>query len=136
MPRDFKRGFNRLFLVVALSWAAFWGILYPLHYQLHGRQEAYAEYNKGNKNCDTLVQERPEWDMTKDCYQRVEENYRNTLELYSFSRFWMFPVALWRIFLPLIVVPPAVLYGLALVAVWVRNGFKIVRNTESPPERM
>src|SRR5208337_3028371 len=85
--RNVKRGFNRLFLVVTLTWATFWAVLYPLHRQWVGQQEAIAEHEKENKNCDALVVERPEWDMTKNCYQRSSENFQNALGFYSFKNF-------------------------------------------------
>jgi hypothetical protein len=119
-----KRGFNRLFLVLTLAWATFWAILYPLHLQWEGQQAALVEHDKENKNCDKLTVENPEWSMTKNCYQRSSENFQNTLDHYSFRNFWAYPVRFWELFLPLIVVPPVVVYGLAVLVVWVRNGFK------------
>jgi hypothetical protein len=69
------KGYNRLFLVLTLLWAAFWAVLYPLHLQWVGQQQAIAECDKENKNCDALVVERPEWDMTKNCYQRSSDEH-------------------------------------------------------------
>jgi hypothetical protein len=119
-----KRGFSRLFLVLTLTWAAFWAVLYPLHRQWAGQQDAIAEHDKENKNCDALLVEHPEWDMTKNCYQRSSENLQNALRFYSFKNFWAYPVVFWRFFLPIIVVPPIIVYGLAALGVWVRNGIK------------
>jgi hypothetical protein len=51
-------------------------------------------------------------------------NLQNTLKFCSFKNFWVLPVALWKVFLPLIVTPPAIVYGLAALGMWVRNGFK------------
>lgn len=124
MSANAKHGFNRLFLVVALGWGSFWSILYPLHRQSEGQEEALVEHDKENKNCDKLVVERPEWDMTKDCYQRSFENFQNTMTFYSYKNFWAYPVAFWKLFLPTIVVPPVLVYCLAALVVWVRNGFK------------
>ncbi len=111
-------------MVLTLLWAAFWAVLFPLHLQWEGEKAALVEHEKENKNCDKLIVELPEWDMTKDCYQRSSENLQNTLKFYSFRNFLAFPVVGWKLFLPLIVVPPVVVYGLAAVGVWVRNGFK------------
>jgi hypothetical protein len=126
-----KHGFNRLFLVLTLAWATFWAVLYPLYFQWEGQEKAFTEYDKENKNCDKLIVENPEWDMTKNCYQRSQENYKNKLRFYSFSHFWAYPAVYWKIFLPLVVVPPAVVYGLAALAVWVWNGFK-PRTSQAP----
>jgi hypothetical protein len=126
-----KRGFNRLFLALTLLWAIFWAVLYPLHRQWEGQQKAFEEYSKMQKTCAQLVLELPEWDMTKNCYERSFENYQETLKFYSFKNFWIYPVAFWEIFLPIIVVPPIVIYGLAALVVWVRNGFKPRTKEES-----
>ena len=113
-----------MFLVMTLVWATFWAVLYPLDRQWEGQQKVLEERDKENKNCDALVIERPEWSMTKDCYARSMENFQNGLELYSFKNFWWYPVMLWKFFLVVIVVPPALVYGLVALGVWIRNGFK------------
>jgi hypothetical protein len=109
---------------LTLLWAIFWAILYPLHLQWEGQKQAVADHYKEDKNCDVLVVGNPEWNMTKNCYQRSSENFRNTLKFYSFSKFWVYPVLYWKLYLPMIVVPPVVVYGLTALVVWVRNGFK------------
>jgi hypothetical protein len=130
--QNVKRGLNRLFLVLTLAWATFWAILYPLYFQWEGQDKALTEYDKENKNCDKLIVENPaERDLIKNCYQRSQENFINTLRFYSFSHFWAYPAVNWRIFLPLVVVPPAVVYGLAALAVWVWNGFRS-RTSQAP----
>jgi hypothetical protein len=113
-----------MFLVLTLVWATFWAVLYPLGRQWQGAQEALEQRDRDNKNCDVLVVERPDWVMTKTCYLRSEENFQNALKLYSFMNFWWLPVALWRLFLPAIVLPPVLLYALVALGVWIRKGFK------------
>jgi hypothetical protein len=131
---NIKRGFNRLFLVLTLLWATFWIVVYPLHAQWDGQQKALEEYNKANKNCDVLVVESPDWAMTKDCYTRSLENYRNQLELYSFKNFWWYAAAFWKALVPITVLPPAILYGLVALGVWIRNGFSgRTSHSSSPP---
>jgi hypothetical protein len=124
MRVNVKRGFNRLFLVLTLMWATLWAVLYPLERQWEGQQKALEERDKENKNCDVLITEQPEWSMTKNCYARSEENFQNALRFSSFGNFWMYPMALWELFLPLIVLPPGVVYGLVFLGIWIRNGFK------------
>jgi hypothetical protein len=121
---NLKHGFNRLFLVLALGWAIFWAALYPLQRQWEGRHEAFLQYGKDNKNCDQLVVERPGWALTKDCYQQAMTDWQNALELYSFKNFWIYPIGAWRLFLPVIVLPPLAAYGLAALAVWIWRGLK------------
>jgi hypothetical protein len=117
-------GFNRLFLALTLLWALLCAVVYPLDVTWERQKEAMTAYNEGKKNCAVLVVERPDWSMSKDCYKRTDEIFQNTLKFYSFKNFWILPVALWQFFLPVIIVPPVVLYGLAALGVWVRNGFK------------
>jgi hypothetical protein len=119
-----KVGFNRLFLVLAFGWAICWAVLYPLQRQWEGQHEAFIKYRKDIKNCDQLVVERPEWALTKNCYVQAMTNWQNTLKFYSFKKFWIFPVMFWRLFVPLIVLPPILVYGLAALTVWIWRGFK------------
>lgn len=122
--QDFKSGFNRLFLVLTFGWAIFWAVLYPLGHQWEEQRGTLAQYRKDVKNCDQLVVESPGWALTKDCYEDAFSNLKNTLEFYSFKNFWIFPVVFWRLFVPLIVLPPLALYGLAVLSVWIWRGFK------------
>ena len=123
MNGNAKRGFNRLFLVLTFGWAICWAVLYPLQRQWEGQHQALMQYRRDIKNCDQLVVERPGWDLTKNCYERAMTNWQNTLEFYSFKNFWIFPVVLWRLFVPLIVLPPLAVYGLAALGVWIWRGF-------------
>lgn len=119
-----RRGFNRLFLVLAFVWAICWVVLYPLQRQWEGQHEAFIQYGKDNRNCDQLLVESPGWPLTKDCYQRAVVSWQNKLEFYSFKNFWIYPVALWRLFLPLIVLPPLIVYSSAALGRWIWRGFK------------
>jgi len=121
---NLKRGVNRLFLVLFFGWAICCAVLYPLQRQWEGQHEALIKYGKDIKNCDQLVVESPGWALTKDCYEDAFSNLKNTLEFYSFKNFWIFPVVFWRLFVPLIVLPPLALYGLAVLSVWIWRGFK------------
>lgn len=117
-------GFKRLFWALSLLWALFWLVVYPLHEQWTGQQVAFDSYNKTNKMCDAALAQHPEDEILKGCHQMARENLENTLNTYSFKRFWLLPVALWPFFLLIVVIPPAVVFGLAALAVWVRNGLK------------
>jgi hypothetical protein len=120
-------GFNRLVLALAFLWALFWVVVYPLKVQWDRHEEAFASHDEDYKNCGSLTLDHPDYDTVKNCFKLSDETLQNKLRLYSFRDFWVLPVALWRLFLPLIVVPPLALYGLASLAVWVRKGF--VRRT-------
>ena len=121
---NLKHGFNRLFLVLALGWAIFCAVFYPLQQQWEGQHQAFMQHDKDYKNCAQLLVERPEWPLTKNCYEQADIREKNRLDFYSFKNFWMLPVAIWYVFLPLIVLPPVVVYGLAVLGVWVWRGFR------------
>ena len=112
-----RRGFNRLFLVLTLLWTIFWNVAYPLEWQWKGQLEVTRQYDEWVKNCDPR-------DVTVDCYKVAMDSRRSGLEVYSFTHFWWLPLVAWRVFLPLTVVPPLVLYGLALLCAWTWRGFK------------
>src|SRR5262245_41184386 len=73
MKPNFKRGFNRLFVVMTLLWALFWAVVYPLHEQWKGQQQAFEEYNKSNKNCDALIGSDP--NGVDGCYKQARDNF-------------------------------------------------------------
>lgn len=125
MSGNAKRGFNRLFLVLTFGWAICWAVLYPLQRQWEGQRGAFVRYRIDIKTCDQLVVERPERALTKNCYERAMDNWQNTLEFYSFKNFWIFPVVLWPLYVPLIVLPPLAVYGLAALGAWLRRGFNL-----------
>jgi hypothetical protein len=116
-----KSGYKRLYLALTLLSATFWIIVYPLHHQWMGQQEALDRYNRENKNCALLL-ERPGFDA-RDCYEHSMEGFQNQLRFNSFQHFWMFPILHWKLFLPLILVLPMIVYGLVVLGIWVRNGF-------------
>jgi hypothetical protein len=113
-----------LFVALAFGWAIFWAVLYPLQRQWEGQHEALILYQKDNKNCDQLVVERPQWALTNDCYHAAYDQWKIRSEFYSYKHFWGHPVAFWRSFLPLIVLPPFAVYGLAALSAWIWRGFK------------
>ncbi len=128
-----RRGFNRLFLVLATVWAIGLAVLLPLKLQWDGQQRALIQYREDNKTCDQLVVESPGWTMTKDCYQRATENLQGTLETYSFKNFWVYSVGLWRTLVPLIIMPPLIIYALTALSVWVWRGFNPASNQAQLP---
>ena len=116
-----KSGLKRLYLTLTLLSATFWAVVYPLHHQWMGQQEALDRYNGENKNCALLL-DRPGWDA-RDCYEHSMEGFQNQLRFNSFKHFWMFPILHWKLFLPLILVLPMIVCGLVVLGIWVRNGF-------------
>ena len=69
-------------------------VLYPLQMQFNEQKSALLQYDKDTKMCQELMVERPDWDVTKNCFERIDER-ENTLTLYSFRHFWVYDVVFW-----------------------------------------
>jgi hypothetical protein len=117
------RGFNRLFVALTIVWAICCTVIFPLRMQFDGQRQAFSQHNKDTQMCQQLMVERPEWDMTKNCFERIDEYQRNTMESYSFRKFWVWDVAFWRLEIPAIVLPPLLVYALAMIGRWIWRGF-------------
>jgi len=114
-----KRGFNRLFLVLTIGWALFWAVAYPLWRQNEGQLDSFTKHDEDYKLCA----ENPE---QRDCYKQADERFKAAQEFYSLRKFWWFPVALWRLVIPLIILPPLFVYGLGALVVWIWRGFHTI----------
>jgi len=123
MALNLKRGFNRIFWSLTVGWALSCIVLFPLKMQWDGQQEALSRHYTDMKMCQQLMVERPEWDMTKNCFERIDENEKNTMALYSFKNFWVWDVGFWRFEILAVILPPLFLYGLAALFRWVGTGF-------------
>ena len=119
------RGFNRLFLVLMAGWALYCAVVFPMQYQWEQQQKVFAANRADVKNCDELVKEAPGWDLTQNCYKRAGENLQAMLDEYSLGRFWILDVVLWKMLVPALLIPPLVVYTIAIVCRWVWNGFKV-----------
>jgi hypothetical protein len=89
-----------------------------------GRETYGMVYRQSRQNCAQLKEYGPEWNITNNCYQRAEENYQNGLKVYSFKKFWAYSFVYWRVFLPIILVPPIALYIVAALVGWIIRGLK------------
>ncbi|SRR6266404_1635895 len=108
---NIKRGFNRLFIVLAILWAAYLLVVYP--YQK--RAEAFEEYQKEQQIC----RESPGPFGLDSCLGVMKNNYDGRLG--NNSKFW------WVLLAFVLVSIPAVYgfcRGAAAVSVWVWRGFK------------
>jgi hypothetical protein len=124
MAPNLKRGFNRTFCSLTIGWALFCLVLFPLRMQWAGQQEALSQHDKDVKMCQQLMVERPEWDMTKNCFERIDANEQNALAHYSFEKFWIWDGVFWKFELAAIIIPPAIVYALSVLMVWIWQGFK------------
>jgi len=121
-----KHGFNRLFFVLTIGWTIYCAVVYPLWFLLKHREAAGKEHNKDYKNCVQLFMvERP--DATgrtlQDCFDQADSDYKNASEHFSLRNFYKWDLAFWKLLLPVIIVPPVVLYALVAMSMWVRRGF-------------
>jgi len=118
------RGFNRLFLVLTIVWATWCAVLYPLQMQFERQQEAVSQYNKDTKACQKIFALDADMDYMTNCLKQAEVNRGNAMELWSFKHFWFYDVAFWQLEIPAIVLPPLLVYALAMIGRWVWRGFK------------
>lgn len=124
MALSLTSGFRRLFAVFTAVWIVLCVVVLPLCIQWDHQRQALDQFHIDNKMCDGLIVERPEWQYTKDCYTRSMDRFQTTLNAYSFSTFWLLPVDFWRLFVPLALIPPAMVGILGLSGVWTGRGFK------------
>ncbi len=92
-------------------------------YLLAGQIEAASQHDKKYTICGQLPGNLSETER-RDCFDMADGDWKNTMEFYSFKRFYLWDVAFWRLLIPAIIVPPIVLYGLAALGVWIGHGFK------------
>ena len=119
MPRNIKRGFNRLFIVLTVLWVVFCTVVFPFN----ERRKASAQYDKDAVSCysSELGNGEP---ALHTCLRYAEENYKNALDLYSVKNLF---IGAWRLVLGAIVLPPLLVYGIvrgiAATSIWVWRGY-------------
>ena len=113
-----KRGFNRLYIVLAVIWATYCLFLYPLQKQ----GEAFELYENEQRFCHESQYAAP--DGLSNCLQMFEQGYRTRVEMWSGKKFY---AGFWWVLLLLVIVLPLVLYaccrGALAIAAWVWRGF-------------
>ncbi len=107
MPMNVKRGFNRLYVVLAVVWAMFCLVYVP-------RQEKLDAGERYLKLRDICYKYSPGTERD-GCFKEMEAFYKG--ELADVSKFY------WRLVLIVVISVPAG-YGLALVGWWVWRGFQ------------
>jgi hypothetical protein len=122
LPHIHNRVFNRLFFVLTIGWALFCSVFLPLKMQWDGQVQAISRHDRDTKMCQQLMVDAPEWSMTKNCFERIDQNLDNTLNLYSFKNFWAWDALAWQLELLAVAVLPIFFYGIALLVRWIWNG--------------
>ena len=124
MPLNWRRGFNRVFVLAAVGWAIYVLFVYPMQ----KRGEAFEYYTKGLTLCaeDSIQLNAP--GKYQECARHEEEKWRATVAAYPFPLIWQHDW-LSRLFVfGVLMVPPAAAYGLLRLAwtilAWVKRGFQ------------
>jgi hypothetical protein len=118
MRVNLTNGFNRLYIVLAFSWAIYCLFLYPLQ----KKGEALELYEEEQRFCHD--RQYAAQDGLSDCLKMMERGYRTRVEMWSGKNFY---AGFWWVLLLVVVVFPSVLYGCCrgalLIAGWVWHGF-------------
>lgn len=118
MAFNLRRGFNRLYIVLACMWAIYCLVVYPVQQ----REKALHEWAGDKQICYASQAASP--DGRSECLKLAEQTFQTKSEPWSIANFY--PGARWLLLL-VVVVLPLVAYGLcrgfAAVIVWVWRGF-------------
>lgn len=112
-----RRGFNRLFLVLSVSWAIYCSVIFPMVQS----SEVVSQHHTALQSCYQL---KTSMNGILACVKSAEDNQQIGLDRWSFKNFY---AGLWRPLLVAAVVLPLTLYGIlrgaAAIALWVWRGF-------------
>ncbi len=118
MTVNIKRGFNRIYIVLAAVWLLYCAVLFPLQRQA----EATRQFDQEGAACWSMddSQER------STCLTATTTNWNAQMHQWQFR--WFYSWA-WGFLLLAVVVLPIVVYGFcrgaAAIAVWVWKGFRV-----------
>jgi hypothetical protein len=124
MPRNLRRGLTRLYIVPTIGWALFCSVLISLKMQWDGKNDALSKYRDDVKMCNQFMADSLRKGYDPNCYQRIGDDYQNTLEFYSFAHFWVIDAAYWRLMILAVTLPPMFLFGADAIVHWIWRGFK------------
>ena len=118
MGANVKRGFNRVFIVLASVWAAYCLVIYPKQ-QIKKADAEYAEFI-GVCNANPYAPQ----DEKADCLKQAELTFKVGVEPWTFRNFYR---GLWWLLILAVVIFPLVVYGCcrgaAAVGLWVWREF-------------
>jgi hypothetical protein len=113
-----ERGFNRLYVVVAVVWAAYCLVVYPIQQ----RDKALVQYSHDKQIC--YASQYALQDGMADCLDLAERSLKAETEPWSLGNFYR---SAWWLLLLVVVVFPLVIYGCcrgaAAAGMWVWRGF-------------
>jgi hypothetical protein len=115
MGVNIKRGFNRVYIVLAVAWLLYCAVLFPLQRQA----EATRKYDRDLPVCFEYGRQSP------TCLA-VKESWNASMEQWQLWKFYSWA---WGFLLVAVVLLPIVVYGCcrgaAAITVWVWKGFGI-----------
>lgn len=118
------RGYKRLFFVLTLGWMFFCTVLIPLYGQWHLQNLADSERAKEYATCGQLT------GGVQSCFALADRNWSARADDRALEKFWAWDVAFWKFELAAIILPPMVVYGLAVLMRWIWGGFVSPRGAE------
>jgi hypothetical protein len=122
-PVNWRRGFNRAFVVLAVGWVGYVLLVYPLRES----GKAHQEYTESLDRCRTTeVPSRVIDPNYSRCAEGAEVFLNARLEQYSLRTWLTWPSVM--VLLGILVLPPLVAYGLFrlgwFILAWVQRGFR------------
>ncbi|HEY5177164.1 MAG TPA: hypothetical protein VII95_16520 [Terriglobales bacterium] len=117
---NLRKAFNRFFLVIAVLWAVYCTVVYPLQQ----RTEAFHHYEEDQRGCYEGELGQPQSELD-ECLKLAEEGRQTRVDQWSVKNFY---IGAWPLILAAIVGLPLVVYGLvrglAAVGLWIWRGYK------------
>jgi hypothetical protein len=123
MALNLRRGFNRLYIVLACMWAVYCLLVYPVQQ----REKALKEWAADKQVCYASQHTLP--DAMSECLKLAERTFQTKSEPWSIVNFY--PGARWLLLFAVVVLPLVgygVCRGCAAVSVWIWHGFFRVRS--------
>lgn len=115
MGVNIKRGFNRIYIVLAVIWAFYCVILFPIQRQA----EATRQFDRDLPVCFEYGQEDP-------ACLAVKQDWNASMERWQLPKFYSWA---WGLLLVAVFVAPLAVYGCCrgagAIAVWVWRGFRV-----------
>jgi hypothetical protein len=117
---NLKRGYNRIFAVLAVMWAIYCAAIYPLQQ----RVKAVRHYEHDVAFCYEF-----QGPQREECLVRAESERQTSLELWTPKSLYV--DGLWLLLLA-VIVPPLIVYaitvGITAVFLWIVRGFRAKEN--------
>jgi hypothetical protein len=121
MPIDWRKGFNRVFVLATLAWIGYALFIYPIQ----EREEGYRYYTQGLAGC---IEAKPPGNPEMECEKLEEKLWKTRIDQYPIPLFWQPDWPSRLLVAGAVVAVPAVVYGMFqlgwLVVAWVIKGFR------------